>query len=416
MRDIFQSMKRLRGGLLLCPLLFSACTTTPVDVDVEALKKFVPATPLKSVDVVWGESVGADLDQFVDTVPLVDGDKLYLADANGAVRCMFTGSGKLIWQQQFDTQFTSGPALFADTLYMGTDDAHVYAINKDSGELQWRTRVSSEVLATPQRRGDRVVVRSGDGKVFGLQASDGKKLWSYDRNVPLLSLRGSSSPLLIDGRAVIGFANGKLVALELLDGKVSWEATVAVASGRSELERMVDVDGDLLYANGVIYAVTYQGRVAAVSEESGRIIWTRDMSAYRGPVLLGKQLYITDAEGQVWALDASTGATLWKQDRLAGLATTKPLPVGERLLVGDKLGNIYWLQQTDGSLLARLDAGQVLYRSGVEALADKLDAPVHDQFWPDLIGVAYTPQLAGEQIILSYRQGALVAIRDRDGH
>jgi outer membrane protein assembly factor BamB len=402
---------KLARALILLPALLAACSTPPKDVDVYELSKFVPATAERDVDVKWGVNLDANLDRYLDTRPLLVDSQLYVADAEGVVRQLGLADGVEQWSQQFDREFSAGPNLAAGMLLLGTHDAQVMALQPDGGELLWQTTVSSEVLAAPQASGGRVIVRTADGKVFGLQASSGKQLWVFDKNVPLLSLRGNSRPLLINDMVVVGFANGKLVALSQHDGKLIWEISVAVPRGRSELERMVDVDAELHYADGVIYAVTYQGRIAALSASSGRTIWTREMSAYRSPVVDGSHLYVTDVDGQVWALDKSSGATLWKQDRLSALANTAPVPNGDSLLVGDRLGALYWLNREDGRLLGHVPAETLMLATGVDALADKLDEPLpNTQFWPELVGMAYAPIVAGEQILLSYRRGALAVM------
>lgn len=400
-------------ALLLVPLLLAACSTPPKDVDVHELSKFVPVLPERKLNVLWGDELGANLDQYLANRPLLKDGQLYMADASGMVTSYALATGELNWQVQLNSRFSAGPAMGDGMLLLGGSDAQVYALEPRSGELLWQSKVSSEVLATPLAANGRVIVRTGDGKVLGLQAASGKQLWVYDRNVPLLSLRGNSTPLLIDDMVVAGFASGKLVALSQHDGKLIWEVSVAVPRGRSELERMVDIDADMVYANGMIYVASYQGRVAALAADSGRTLWTREMSVYRSVVLDGRQLYLTDAEGQVWALDAASGATLWKQDRLSALATTAPVLFGDKLLVGDRLGMLYWLAKSDGRLLAHLSAESVMHASHVDELADQLDAPLHDQFWPNLHGMAHAPQISGKRIILSYRRGVVAVLEDQ---
>jgi len=406
-------MKMLSRTLLLVPALLAACSTPPKDLDVHELSKFVPVIPERKLSVLWGDELNADLDQYLANRPLLRDGQLYVSDASGTVSSYSVDSGKLNWRVRLSARFSAGPAMGEGLLLLGSSDAKVFALDPQTGETIWETGVSSEVLASPLAANGRVIVRTGDGKVLGLQAASGKALWVFDRNVPLLSLRGDSTPLLVDDMVVVGFASGKLVAMSQLDGKQIWEVSVAVPRGRSELERMVDIDGDMIYASGLIFVASYQGRVAALAADSGRTVWTREMSVYRNLLLDGKQLYLTDAEGQVWALDAASGATLWKQDRLSALASTAPVPLGDKLLVGDRLGILYWLAKTDGSLLARLPAKTVMQKSHVDELADELDAPLHDQFWPDLMGMAHAPQVSGQRIILSYRRGVVAVLEDQ---
>ncbi|MDH5301072.1 MAG: outer membrane protein assembly factor BamB [Gammaproteobacteria bacterium] len=405
-------MKRLAHALLLLPLLLAACSTPPKDIDVHELSKFVPVLPQAKVKVLWGDELGADLDQYLANRPLVHNGHVYMADASGQVSSYDLDSGRVNWQVRVPARFSAGPSLGEGMLLLGTSDAKIIALDPRNGDVLWRTDVSSEVLAAPVAANGRVIVRTGDGRVIGLQAASGKQLWVFDRTVPLLSLRGSSTPLLVNDMVVVGFASGKLVALSQHDGKQIWDVAVAVPRGRSELERMVDIDADLVYADGVIYVASYQGRVTALAADSGRTIWTREMSVYRNLVKDGKQLYLTDTEGQLWALDASSGATLWKQDLLSALAATAPVVMGNKLLVGDRLGILYWVDSSDGSLLAQLPAKNVMQASHVDELADELDH-VNDQFWPDTVGMAHAAQVVDGRIILSYRRGVIAVLQER---
>ena len=173
------------------------------------------------------------------------------------------------------------------------------------------------------------------------------------------TLRGTSSPIIAENRLIAGFADGKLVALEKETGKRLWEAVIGLPTGRTDLQRMVDIDGLMQVSNDEVYAVTYQGRISAVSADNGRTIWTRDMSSYTGVTMDDNQLYLTDAKGQVWAIDRRSGATLWRQDALQDRDVTGPVTFGDTLAVADGAGYVHWLSKEDGAFVARDDLADV---------------------------------------------------------
>ncbi len=177
-------------------------------------------------------------------------------------------------------------------------------------------RVTSEVLSVPVAVAGIVVVRSIDGRLFGLSTANGERLWTYDRTVPVLTLRGSSSPTLVGGLVIYGSDGGKLAAISLKEGLPIWEKSVAYPSGRSELDRIVDIDGDPLVINGVIYAASYQGTVVALDLETGHTIWSKELATSADISADQSNIYVTDVEGNIWALDRRSGAALWKQDKL----------------------------------------------------------------------------------------------------
>ena len=237
------------------------------------------------------------------------------------------------------------------------------ALNAGDGALVWKAEVSSEVLSVPQIDLDKVIVQTADGNVTALDAEDGSQLWIYDRSVPVLTLRGTSTPAVQLGLVVAGFANGKLVALSADQGFVVWESSVAIPQGRSELERIVDIDGDPVIVGTAVYVTTYQGRVAVIDLENGNAGWQRDMSSHVGLGVDFSQVYVTDDNSHVWALSRSSGASEWKLDQLQNRQLTVPEPFSDYVAVGDVEGYLHLLSRYDGHIAARVRVD----RKGIKA-------------------------------------------------
>jgi outer membrane protein assembly factor BamB len=247
---------------------------------------------------------------------------------------------------------------------VGTQKGELIALNETDGKERWRSRLTSEVLARPIAGENIVVARTADGRVTGLSADEGKVLWSYQRSVPLLSLRGAGAPVIADGRVIAGYDNGKLVALSINDGKVIWEKSVAVPRGRTELDRLVDIDADPVVINDTVYAVTYQGNVAGVDLTSGQTLWSREMSSQIGlAAVYGEAVYVTDDEGNVWSVQDGSGDALWRQTRLVRRQVTGPAVAGDYVVVADLEGYVHWIARNDGRFVARQQITDVAIRS-----------------------------------------------------
>lgn len=316
------------------------------------LKSFTPAL---EVATVWSTHVGAGSDkQLMKLVPAVALNRVYAAERKGRVVAVEAASGRQVWEHDTDAPISAGPGLGESLVLVGTSEGEVIALDAADGTLRWRAPVSSEVLSVPRAADGVVVVSTMDGKVFGLAAADGRQRWVYDRTVPVLTLRGASSPILAQGRVIGGFASGKLASMDLQDGRPQWEATVAAPRGRSELERLVDISADPVLVGDLVYVVSFQGRIAAVDINSGRLAWARDFSSYTGLAVDRKQLYVVDDKSQVWALDVRSGASVWKQDQLQARTVTAPAAHGDAVVVGDFEGYLHWLSRDDGAFLARV--------------------------------------------------------------
>lgn len=187
---------------------------------------------------------------------------------------------------------------------------------------------------------------------------------------PLLSLRGNAAPLIVGSTVLVPFDNGRLFALDLGDGTVLWEQAIAQPEGRTELERMVDIDGPVQSDGSQVFAATYRGQVAAVSLDSGRPLWSRDVSAFGGVAKSDGTLVVADASGTVLALDARNGSALWSQNALANRFLSTPAVVGRHAVVGDLEGWVHFLALDDGALAARVRLGKEPIRGEPLAAGD----------------------------------------------
>jgi outer membrane protein assembly factor BamB len=229
------------------------------------------------------------------------------------------------------------------------------AFDDKTGKALWKSKVASEILSAPKIFKDVVVVRTADSRIYGLDAADGKRKWVYERATPNLSLRSSAGIVVDEAGAVFaGFAGGKMVALNSADGKVYWEATVAVPKGSTEIERIADITSLPVVDGRYVYAAAFQGNVASIDRASGRVLWTHDLSSYNGLTADGSILYVTQANSAVYCLDYSSGRSFWRQGDLLYRELSAPIMLGRFALVGDVEGWVHIMQRDDGAIVARI--------------------------------------------------------------
>jgi len=236
-------------------------------------------------------------------------------------------------------------------------DGDIVALDAADGSLRWKSAVGSEVLAAPTVARNRVLLRAVDGSLRALDAETGIQSWFLEQNVPRLSVRGTSSPVMAEGMVLAGFDNGKFMAVSLNDGEVIWEVYLAQPSGRTELDRMVDVDGVFGVIGKDVYVSAVNGRTLSMAAESGRILWSRDIPSYSGLGLDWDTVYVAEEASHVVALSRSNGAQLWRQEALKRRTLTAPVPYGPTVVVGDFEGYLHWLSAATGEFVAREDAG-----------------------------------------------------------
>lgn len=335
--------------------LFAAFLTQDFALAAESLKKPLAFTRTHTLEPVWSGQVGVGSGkEYLRLTPSIGSSVVVAADVRGRIYAFAKENGQPRWNTSLPEKVSSGTATNGTRLLVASREGIVFALDASSGSEKWRSQVTSEVLTPPVSADGVVIVHANDGQVFALEAETGKRLWVYQSAVPALTLRGHSGAVIAKGKVITGFANGKLVALSLRDGKLLWEASIAQPRGRTELDRMVDIDADPLVVGETVYSVSYQGRVAAVDINNGRQIWSREESSYSGMTADTRYLYLSDAEGNVLALDRSDGATLWIQDKLGGHQLSAPGVLGDLVLVGDHKGLLYGLSKEDGSLVTRI--------------------------------------------------------------
>lgn len=335
------------------------------------LQKLSPEIELQRV---WSRSVGkGERRKGLRQRPAVGAGRLYFGTARGEVIALDAETGREVWKQRFDgLRFGGSPAYGESTLVVPTLDGLVLALNPDNGQERWRSRVSSEVIAAPAVGRGLAVVRANDGRTFAFSITSGERRWVYDRSLPTLSLRGNSAPLIVDTAVFLGYDDGSVVALRLDAGTPVWEQAVGTGEGRTDLDRMSDVDGELAFDQGMLYAVSYRGQAVALEAPSARPVWNREMSAYGGISLAGEQLLAADARGVVWALDRRTGSALWRNEDLGYRWLTTPVVHSGHVVVGDLDGHIHWLDASDGRKLARQRLGKRPIRATPVVVGDLL--------------------------------------------
>lgn len=318
-------------------------------------KALVELAPTLSVSKVWTRGIGKGAGKSgIRMRPAVVDGKLYTAGVDGEIGAFDAASGRSIWNKDVDFRLAGGPGVAGDLLVVGGLDGDVLAFDAHSGAERWTARVSAEVVAAPAVGQGMVFVRCNDGRIYALDAADGKQRWIYDRaTVPLLSLRGTGAPVIAGDAVLSGSDAGKVVALRAADGAAIWEQAATTAEGRTELERLSDVDGALTVDGDVVYAAAYHGQVIALSASNGRQLWTRTLSSYTNVDVSASQVYAVDADSAVWALDRTTGASMWKQDAFEHRWLSGPAVQGNYVVVGDLEGYVHWLSISDGKEVAR---------------------------------------------------------------
>lgn len=346
-------MMRLSAVLLAasCALLLAACDK---DKDVDPPAELVEFKPSVRIDEIWAAGLGGDMKNLrLGLRPSVEGNRIYAASHDGDVYAFDLKSGRVQWRAKTKFPLSGGPGLGGGRLFIGSSEGDVVALSASDGKQLWHVTTSGEVLAPPAATETIVVVRTVDGRLRGLDPADGHELWVTEQQVPRLSLRGTSPPVINGDMALCGFDNGRVMAVGLSDGDILWETTVAPSRGRTELERLVDIDSAVQVAGDDVFVVGFQGRAAMLARGSGQVWWSRDASSDRGLAVGEEAIYVSAADGDVIALRRRDGTPIWTQSALHRRGLSAPAIDGSAIVVADFEGYLHWLDAATGDFLAR---------------------------------------------------------------
>ncbi len=355
--------------LLAATLLLDGCAKLPW---LGGERDPNPPTPLnkKMVQratprVLWTTRIGKGTDEReLRLKPAVADSRVFAADPAGKVVALAPTDGRVIWERKTRIPFSGGPEARGDTLVVGSTDGDLLALSTRDGAQKWRAQLDSEVISIPRIIGDLVLVHTVDDTVYGVELASGAERWRYSFPAPVLTLHGASSPAPTLEGAIVGVSGGRLAHLELERGLPLWEAVITPPRGRSELDRIADLDADPEVVEDTAYVATYNGDLAAVDIPTGTVLWRRELSAHAGLAADDSALYITDSDDNLWAANPADGAGIWRQQKLLHRRLTAPALLGSFLAVADREGYLHLLSRHDGALLGfgRVAKAQIGHR------------------------------------------------------
>ena len=346
---------RHRMLLLATLAVLAACSK---EKDIEPPAELVDIATTLDVRRAWSASTGGQKEtmRLGLGATVLDG-RVYSAGHNGDVVAIELGSGRNVWRSRTKLPLAGGTGVGGGVVAVGSNDGDVVALDAADGRELWRVRITGEVLSAPAVSAAAVIVRTVDGRVRALAAADGRELWINEQAVPRLSLRGAAAPVIAGETVVCGFDNGKVVAFSLATGDIQWETAVAPPRGRTELERLNDIDSEVRVDGDDIFVVGFQGRAARLSLESGQLWWSRELSSHRGLAIDAQSVYVSTSEGEVVALQRRTGVEQWRQSALLRRGLSAPAVVDGAVAVADFEGYVHWLDAATGEFRARTQAG-----------------------------------------------------------
>lgn len=330
-----------------CSLFGSKDGTEPMEL--------VDFDPSVEIDRVWQRDTGAGQGQgFTRLTPAFTDDRIYVVDYSGLLTALDRSNGKVVWRKDLDEPVAGGVGIGSGTLLLGTDEGEVLVLDIADGSEIWRTQLSGEVTSVPAGNSDVVAAQTLDGRLSVMNAESGEILWFYDNPPPRLTLRGRPTPVITDSAIYSGFTNGRVMAFNPQNGLILWEQRVGMPKGRSDLEKMVDIQASPLLQDGILYLNGFQSRLMAISRANGRPLWAVDSSSHQDVWVDAGVLYVTTDQSAVVAYNASSGTEIWRNEQMLRRQLIGPVSLGDTVAVADEEGYLHFMSKEDGQFVNRV--------------------------------------------------------------
>lgn len=308
--------------------------------------------------LAWKTSTGKGAgSEYLKLSPAMDDRSIFAANNNGVVTSIAKSNGATNWSVNTGYNLSSGPGVGDGIVAVGSMHGNLVALDEATGKILWRANIKGELIANPAVKGGRVIAKALDGSIVAFSTTDGHQLWSFKQSEPDLILRGSSTPVIEQNHIFAGFANGNLASISLSSGDLSWLQQISTPEGAFAIQRMTDIDADPVIHGNRVIAASYQGNIAALDAQSGRTLWSNKLSSYTGMSTDDTAVYISDANSNIYSFDVFGGQSNWQQNALGARVVSAPASIGNYIVVGDGEGYVHWLNKHDGSIAARVSIG-----------------------------------------------------------
>jgi len=301
--------------------------------------------------------------------PIYYDDKLFFCDKNRLI-ALDADNGKRLWQQKFPATLNSCLGRFADILYFTDNEGAVYAFNAISRELLWQLSLGENSIIAPTANEQVVLILTLNEHLYALNAQDGAILWSYQAFKPPLTLFGSFRPLIVGPYSIVGFGDGTLVIHNWQEGRLVSYRQIATPQGKTDLERLVDLDAIAVFDDGILYVPSSRNFILALDLQQGNQKWRAQHGSHLAVTYDGQTLYGVNQDNQLYALNKEEGKTLWLQNTHHRL--TAPTLWQGNIAVGDDKGYLYLFSSQDGSQLAKRRIGVVPFNPSLLLADDRL--------------------------------------------
>lgn len=310
--------------------------------------------------------------------PVVAGDRVFVYAPDGSVTALSAQSGGRVWRTSLrpegerDPAAGGGVAAAGGRLFVATGYGQVAALDPQSGEVIWTRDVETPLRGAPTAAAGKVFVVSQKNEVFAIDQADGAQVFTYAGIPEQAGLLAAASPAVADGKVVIPYSSGEVMAFSVDSGEAEWQSFLTRSMRTLAVAGLTDVSGSPVIEGGTVYATGVAGRTLAIGLADGTTRWSRDIGSAHTPVVSGDAVFLVDLADRMLALDKASGETLWmtelpKPKKKRDRAYAGPVLAGGSLYALSSDGRLAQLDPATGQLVADRDVGSAGFMAPIVA-------------------------------------------------
>ncbi|MDO5666532.1 MAG: outer membrane protein assembly factor BamB [Alcaligenaceae bacterium] len=310
-------------------------------------------------NLIWSQAIGSTGDY--GFAPIVLGEEVFAAVPGGQVARLGLANGAVRWSTSVGTNLSAGVGTDGQVVVVATRDGRIITLDAASGNQLWEARTSTVSSTPPVVGGNTIVVRNDDYRVQGFDRQSGELQWSYMRTAAPLALKTDTRMVVVDNLVIVPVPVGRLVAINLADGRPVWDIKVSSAIGATDLDSVIDVVGLPVSINNAVCANSYQGSILCYqggrAQTAPQLLWTKSFSSSVGLGAAQNRLYASGMHGEVTAFDGNNGDIIWQDNELRNRGLTNPVYFNNKIYVGDYQGYVHFFEPNIGQLQGRVSVG-----------------------------------------------------------
>ena len=330
----------------------------------------------------WKISIGAGGDDRTPLIaaPIVAEGAVFTLDTDNHVSSFDLRTGKRRWEasirppgEKSAGALGGGIAYSSGKVYATSGFKSLTALNPATGKTVWRAEIPSPARSAPTVMDDRIYLITLDNRLIVLSTADGSPLWNYSGISQTTNLLGSAAPAADASLAVLPLSSGEIFGLRPETGRVAWEDNLSAVRRTGALSSISDIRGLPVMDQGVVYAISFSGRMVALDQATGQRVWQREIGSTETPWAAGDTVFVLTAEQQLAALTRRAGDIHWvtqlprfeDNEKEKPIIWAGPVLAGNRLFVVSSRGEMDEVNPQDGKILKKEQLGAEVHLAPV---------------------------------------------------